>query len=127
MSGEPREELTTEEYAAIAARVAVHTNLPRAEVLAPYGFSEAEWEATVEKWTQRIVDEVRARAGSDVPIQDRYPLAAGYAKAYALAVKEARKELVVSDDEATVRIAPGTPPEQPLSVLIASNRAAARR
>ena len=124
MSASERAELTLEEHAAIAAQVAVKNDRPRAEVLEPFGFSEAEWEALSAALTQRIVAEIRERAGSGVPIEERYPLSASYAKAYALAVREARQSLVRGDDEATIRIAPGTSPDEPFSVLGASNRAA---
>jgi hypothetical protein len=130
MSGAAPPELTTEKYAAIAAQVEVHKDRPKAEVLAPFGFSEDAWEATVASFTRRIVDEIRERTGSEVPIEHRYPLAAGYAKAYARAVKEARRALADPDDEEpeemTLRIPPGTPADEPLGLLAASNRAARR-
>jgi hypothetical protein len=126
----PREaappDLPPEKHAEIAALVDVHVHRPRAEVLAPFGLSEGAWEAAVAALNRRLVAEIRARSGSDAPIEERYPLSAAYAKAYALAVRDARSELARGEDEATVRIAPGTPRDEPFSVLGASNRAAAR-
>lgn len=128
MIGERPEELTIEEYALVSARVAVLTDRPRAKVLAEFGFSEAAWEETVGRWNDRMVDEIRGRAGSGAPIEERYPLSTRYAKAYADAVREAKAELSRGDEDQTVRIAPDLPPvTDPLSVLEASNRAAARR
>jgi hypothetical protein len=126
MSGEPRpSDLTVEKYALIAAQVAVHTDRPRAEVLAPFGFSEAVWETVVADWNRRIVDEIRTRSGTGLPIAERYPLSASYAVAYAHAVREAREDLDRPEDEATVRIAPGSSQDERFSVLGASNRAIA--
>jgi hypothetical protein len=127
MSGERRPaDLTTEKYAFIAAQVAVHNDRPIAEVLAPFGFSAAVWEMTVIDWTRRMATEIRERSGTGGPIELRYPLVSAYSSAYALAVREAREELDRGEDEATVRIAPGTPLDEPFSVLGASNRAAAQ-
>lgn len=126
MSGERQPpELALENYAFIAAQVSVHGDRPRAEVLAPFGLTEPAWEAAVSEWTQRMVDEIRTRSGLAVPVAERYPVTAGYATAYARAVRETQEQLDRGEDEATVRIAPGTPLDEPFSLLGASNRAAA--
>jgi hypothetical protein len=126
MSGERRTELTPEEHARIAARLEVHRDRPRAELLAPFGLSEREWEEAAAGWTRRLSTEIRERAGVSVPIEERYPLTTAYAMAYSKAVREARAERVRDerDDEATVRIAPGVSRDEPFSLLGASNRAA---
>jgi len=126
MSGERRpSEITLERYAFIAAQVVLHEDRPRAEVLGMFALTEPAWDVMVADWTRRMVDEIRTRSGSSAPVAERYPIASGYATAYARAVREAQKELDRGEDEATVRIAPGTPRDEPFSVLGASNRAAA--
>lgn len=118
--------LSVDEHAAIAAQLAVKADRPRAEVLAPFGLSEAAWDAESAAFHQRLVAEIRERAGTGAPIEERYPLSTSYAKAHALAMREAREQAAreaARDDEATVRIPPGAA-EEPLSLLGASNRAA---
>ena len=117
--------LDTEKHASIAAKIAVRGDRPRAEVLAPFGLSEAEWEDLDSRFTARIVDEIRLRCGSDAPLEERYPLSASYAKAYATAVRDAQRDLEPPEDERTVRIPPSSSRDEPFSVLGASNRAAA--
>ena len=126
-AGERRAELTMEEHARIAARLAVHKDRPRNEVLAPFGLTERAWDAASAENTRRLIDEIRERAGSGVPIEERYPLSAAYAKAYSDAVREARAELTKDEreEDATIRIAPGASKDEPFSLLAASNRAAA--
>jgi hypothetical protein len=126
MSSNDRPELTVEERARIAAQLAVHKERPRSEVLAPFGLSEQEWEEEEAAWTRRLTDEIRERAGSGVPIEQRYPLASRFAKAYSEAARAARAELVEDEreEDATVRIAPGASKDEPFSLLGASNRAA---
>lgn len=119
-------ELTADEHAAIAAELAVKQDTPRAALLAPFGLSEPEWDAASAAFNEKLVAEIRKRAGSGGPIEERYPLSSAYAKAYALAVKAVKDELAreaARDDEATVRIPPGAA-DEPLSLLGASNRAA---
>lgn len=119
-------DLTADEHAAIAAELAVKQDTPRAELLAPFGLSEPEWEAASAAFNRKLVAEIRQRAGSGGPLEERYPLSSAYAKAYAQAVKTVKDELAreaARDDEATVRIAPGAG-DEPLSLLSASNRAA---
>ncbi len=118
------EALTLEEHALIAATLAVRTNEPRAEVLLPFKLSEAAWEEASATFMQRIVDEIRTHAGSGVPIEQRYPLSAAYAKAYSDALREVRNQRARGDEEATLRIPAGAPLDEPLSLLGASNRAA---
>jgi hypothetical protein len=117
-------DLPTEQHALVAAQIDVHKDQPRAEVLASFGISEPEWEAMAARFTARLVDEIRERSGSSAPIEERYPLTTAYAKAYATAVREAKRD-DEHLDEATVRIAPGASRDEPFSVLGASNLAAA--
>ena len=123
-----RTDLTAEERARIAARLAIHNDRPRSEVLAPFGLSEQEWDETSAEWVRRLTAEIRDRAGSGVPIEQRYPLTSAYAKAYSDAVREERAELARDEreEDATVRIAPGASKDEPFSLLGASNRAAAQ-
>lgn len=127
MSTKPRIDLTLEERARIAAQLEVHKER-RAEVLAQHSLSEQAWAQAVAEWARCLTDEIRQRAGSAIRIEDRYPLASSYAKAYSDALAEARAELAREerDDEATIRIAPGASRDEPFSVLGASNRAAGR-
>lgn len=118
-------DLPTEQHALVAAQIDVYKDRPRAEVLATFGISEPDWEAMAARFTARIVDEIRERSGSSAPIEERYPLTAAYAKAYAVAVREAKRDEEQLDDESTVRIGPGVSRDEPFSVLGASNRAAA--
>ncbi len=121
----PREApLDPEKHAFVAARLAVHADRPRAEVLAIFGLSEAEWDDLHARFNARIVDEIRERCGSDAPLEERYPLSSTYAKAYATAVRDAKRDLEVPEDERTVRLPPSSSRDEPFSVLGASNRAA---
>lgn len=125
-AADPRTGLTAEERARIAARLAVHDDRPRSEVLAPFGLTEKEWDDASADWVRRLTAEIRDRAGSSAPIEQRYPLTSAYAKAYSDAVREARAELARDEreEDATVRIAPGASRDEPFSLLGASNRAA---
>ncbi len=127
-SSDPRAPLDPEKHAFVAARLAVHADRPRAEVLAIFGLSEAEWDDLHARFNARIVDEIRERCGSDAPLEERYPLSSAYAKAYATAVRDAKRDLDVAaesqEDERTVRLPPSSSRDEPFSVLGASNRAA---
>lgn len=130
MSGaERRVDLTLEQRARIAARLAVSRGRPRSEVLAPFELTEQAWDDDAAAWARRLTDEIRERAGSGVPIEERYPLSTAYAKAYSEALREARAEQARGEreereEDATVRIAPGASKDEPFSLLGASNRAA---
>lgn len=120
------EGLGTERHALVAAALAVHADRPRAEVLAPFGLAEAEWDELNARFTARIVDEIRERSGSEAPIEERYPLSSSYAKAYANAVRDAKRERELPEEERTIRLPPSAPRDEPFSVLGASNRAAVK-
>lgn len=135
MSGEERRaELSLEQRARIAARLALHRDRPRSEVLAPFEVSEQVWDDDAAQWARRLTEEIRGRSGSTVPIEERYPLSSAYAKAYAEAMREARAELERDqgeprderEEDATIRIAPGASRDEPFGLLGASNRAAAQ-
>lgn len=131
MSAERRVDLTMEERASIAARLAVQTSRPRSEILGPFGLTDDAWAAACADWAKQLAKEIRERSGLAIRIEDRYPLAAAYSKAYADAVKEARSELEREErdereEDATIRIAPGTPKDMPLTLLSASNNAASQ-
>ena len=117
-------DLSAEKVAQIRAQVDVHMDRPRAEVLAPFELSEADWDAIMSRFNARLVDEIRERSASSAPIEQRYPLTAAYAKAYATAVREAKDRRQDHEDEATIRLAPDASRDDPFSLLGASNRAA---
>lgn len=120
-------DLPAEEVARIMAQVDVHKDRPRAEVLAPFQLTEADWDAIMKRFNARLVDEIRERSGSSAPLEERYPLTTTYAKAYALAVREEKERAEKPEEEATIRLSPDAPRDEPLSLLVASNRAASPR
>jgi hypothetical protein len=126
---ERRVDLTMEERAFIAARLDVRKDRPRSETLLKFGLTEDAWAAACADWNRRLVQEIRERSGMAIRIEDRYPLTSAYAKAYSDAVREARAEIDRDgrderEEDATVRIAPESSRDEPLTVLGASNRAA---
>lgn len=125
---EPPVELTIEQRAKIAARLAVHRDRSRSELLAPFGLTVEAWDDTSADWAKKLSDEIRERAGSTVPLEDRYPLSSAYARAYSDALRDARAELSRDerDEDATVRLPPSAR-HDPLSLVGASNRAASSR
>ncbi|MFO0591381.1 MAG: hypothetical protein U0441_27785 [Polyangiaceae bacterium] len=120
-------ELPVEDVAHIMAQVDVHKDRPRAEVLAPFQLTEADWDKIMARFNARLVEEIRERSGSSAPLEERYPLTTTYAKAYATAVREAKERADKPEDEATIRLSPDAPRDEPLSLLGASNRAARLR
>jgi hypothetical protein len=127
-TAEPEAELTMEQRAEIAARLDAHKDRPRAELLAPFGLSEQVWDRAAAEWARRLTNEIRERSGSSVPIEERYPLASSYAKAYSAALRAARAApRDEREEDATIRIPPTAPRDEPFSLLGASNRAAKLR
>ncbi|MBK8253542.1 MAG: hypothetical protein IPK82_12850 [Polyangiaceae bacterium] len=124
-----RAPLSPEEHARIAARIALFSDKPRSQVLAPFDLSEHEWDKLSAEWARTLAREIREQAGKPIPIENRYPLAGAYAKAYADAVREMRAEQGRSerDEDATVRIPPDSNKTDSFSVFNASNRAATEK